>query len=223
MNKVATVWSKAQLGCPLAVCKLFGSSVTACLPDAQVFHEEAKFQGFGHNFIKNVNRSGEALRGGASRHALVRLTNATSKNAYKIQKLLLTGITTNKQPREYLVGPDKDKYSIADIKPWSWIKSWAVQFTPEEVNYKGFSHMLAWVERIGARTAAKLGTGDKYKKNRKQSLAHSLRFTGKPNGLHSQILIYFPSSQIFEKEVERDENERPRNGRYVRNTLVFRF
>jgi glutathione S-transferase len=82
---------------------------------------------------------------------------------FGVIEIRLSGIyAADKQPREYLVGPGKGKYSIADIKAWSWIKNWPNQFTPEEVNE--LPHLLAWVERIGARDAVKLGTGDKYKK-----------------------------------------------------------
>ncbi|KAJ7891364.1 glutathione S-transferase [Mycena olivaceomarginata] len=80
-------------------------------------------------------------------------------NRFKKETLRVFG---DKQPREYLVGPGKGKYSIADIKAWSWIKNWPNRFTPEEVNE--LPHLLAWVERISARDAVKLGTGDKYKK-----------------------------------------------------------
>ncbi|KAJ7348853.1 glutathione S-transferase [Mycena albidolilacea] len=82
---------------------------------------------------------------------------------FGVIEIRLSGIyAADKQPREYLVGPGKGKYSIADIKAWSWIKNWPNRFTPEEVNE--LPHLVAWVERIGARDAVKLGTGDKYKK-----------------------------------------------------------
>ncbi|KAK7052012.1 fungal-specific transcription factor domain protein [Favolaschia claudopus] len=82
---------------------------------------------------------------------------------FGVIELQLSGIyTASGQPRDYLVGEGKGKYSIADIKSWSWIKYYPMRFSEEEVNKKEFPHLLAWIDRIAARPAVKLGTGEKY-------------------------------------------------------------
>lgn len=78
-------------------------------------------------------------------------------------EIRLSGIyAAEKQPRHYLVGAGKGKYSIADIKTWAWIKYWPARFTQDEM--KEFPYLLKWVERIAAREAVKLGIGEKYAK-----------------------------------------------------------
>jgi glutathione S-transferase len=80
-----------------------------------------------------------------------------------VLEIRLSGIyVADKQPRHYLVGAGKGKYSIADIKTWTWIKLWPSRFTQDEM--KEFPYLLEWVERIATREAVKLGTGEKYAK-----------------------------------------------------------
>ncbi|KAJ6495082.1 glutathione S-transferase [Mycena sanguinolenta] len=94
--------------------------------------------------------------------AITRFRNETLR-VFGVVEIRLSGIyTADKQAREYLVGAGKGKYSIADIKAWTWIQHWAMRFTQDDV--KDFPHLLVWVERIGARGAVKLGVGEKYKK-----------------------------------------------------------
>jgi len=56
--------------------------------------------------------------------------------------------------RDYLVGPGRGKYSIADIANFSWVN--IGYFSGVEV--KKFEHLWKWCERINAREAVKKGT-----------------------------------------------------------------
>jgi len=56
--------------------------------------------------------------------------------------------------REYLVGPGKGKYSIADIANFGWVN--IAYFSGVEL--KKFANLNAWWERINAREAVKKGT-----------------------------------------------------------------
>merc|ERR1712072_1060517 len=68
------------------------------------------------------------------------------------------------EPRDYLAGKGKGKYSVADIGTWPWVKIWEFTgFTEEE--RAQFPHLKKWVERIAERPAVKLGSGEKYSKD----------------------------------------------------------
>ena len=65
------------------------------------------------------------------------------------------------EPKEYLAGHGKGKYSAADIKTWPWVKGWErTGFTKEEM--EPFPHLLEWIDRIAARPAVQTGIGEKY-------------------------------------------------------------
>ena len=92
--------------------------------------------------------------------AINRFRNETLR-VFGVLEIQLSGIYRGGEPREYLVGAGKCKYSIADIKAWSWIKGWKRSgFTEEE--FKPFPNLLAWIDRIAARDAVQRGIGDKY-------------------------------------------------------------
>ncbi|KAJ7510958.1 putative glutathione S-transferase [Mycena galericulata] len=55
--------------------------------------------------------------------------------------------------REYLVGPGKGKYTIADICTYGWISSYAWA----GLSLDSFPNLKAWLERISARPAVVLG------------------------------------------------------------------
>ena len=55
--------------------------------------------------------------------AINRFRNETLR-VFGVLEIQLSGIYRGGEPREYLVGAGKGKYSIADIKAWSWIKGW---------------------------------------------------------------------------------------------------
>lgn len=80
---------------------------------------------------------------------------------FGVLEIQLSGIYTGGEPRDYLAGKSKGKYSIADIKAWCWVKGWERSgFTAEEV--KPFPNLLKWIDRIAARPAVQRGIGDKY-------------------------------------------------------------
>ncbi|KAF5870625.1 putative glutathione s-transferase protein [Botrytis fragariae] len=79
---------------------------------------------------------------------------------YGVLELQLSGKYTG-QPKEFLAGKDKGKYSIADIGTWAWVKNWPGSgFTEKEM--KEFPSLLEWIERIAERPAVKRGIGEKY-------------------------------------------------------------
>jgi len=56
--------------------------------------------------------------------------------------------------REYIIGAEKGKYSIADINAWTWVRSHA-WCGIESVD--GFPNLKAWLDRIAARPQVKAG------------------------------------------------------------------
>ncbi|KAK7756885.1 hypothetical protein SLS62_000901 [Diatrype stigma] len=78
-----------------------------------------------------------------------------------VLEIQLSGIYRGGEPKEYLAGKGKGKYSAADIKAWPWVKNWKFSgFTEEDV--KPFPHLLKWIARIEAREAVQRGIGAKY-------------------------------------------------------------
>lgn len=65
------------------------------------------------------------------------------------------------QPREYLAGAGKGKYSVADIGTWPWVNKWEFSGLTEE-DMKPFPHLMKWISRIAERPAVQTGIGDKY-------------------------------------------------------------
>ncbi|KAL9135507.1 MAG: hypothetical protein Q9175_003309 [Cornicularia normoerica] len=92
-------------------------------------------------------------------YAIDRFRNETLR-VYGVLEIQLSGKYTG-EPREYLAGNGKGKYSVADIGTWPWVKSWEFSgFSQEDM--KPFPHLLKWIERIAERPAVKRGTGEKY-------------------------------------------------------------
>lgn len=87
------------------------------------------------------------------------------KETYRVFGVLeirLSGKYTG-EPRDYLAGQGKGKFSVADIGTWPWVKNWSFGgYTEEEM--KAFPHLLKWIDRIAERPAVKIATGDKYRK-----------------------------------------------------------
>ena len=99
-------------------------------------------------------------------YAIDRFHNETLR-VYGVLEIRLSGKYTG-EPRDYLAGKGKGKYSVADIGTWPWVKMWDFSgFTKEEMNE--FPHLLKWIDRIAARPAVKIGTGEKYTKDSKDS------------------------------------------------------
>ncbi|KAH8897288.1 glutathione S-transferase [Thozetella sp. PMI_491] len=96
-------------------------------------------------------------------YAITRFRNETLR-VYGVIEIRLSGIYAGGEPRDYLVGKGKGKYSIADIKAWAWIKGWErTGFSAEDM--KPFPNLLAWIDRIAQRPAVQAGIGEKYVQN----------------------------------------------------------
>ncbi|KAI1142639.1 glutathione S-transferase [Hypoxylon sp. FL0543] len=95
-------------------------------------------------------------------YAINRFRNETLR-VYGVLEIRLSGKFTG-EPKEYLAGKGKGKYSVADIKTWPWIKGWERSgFTRQEVEQ--FPHLLKWIDRIAQRSAVQKGIGSKYIKS----------------------------------------------------------
>lgn len=92
--------------------------------------------------------------------AIERFHNETLR-VYGVLEIHLSGKYTG-EPRDYLAGKGKGKYSVADIGTWPWVKGYSFSgFSDEDV--KPFPHLLKWIDRIAERPAVKRGTGDAYR------------------------------------------------------------
>lgn len=79
---------------------------------------------------------------------------------YGVLEIHLSGKYTG-EPREYLAGKGKGKYSVADIGTWPWVQGYSYSgFTDEEI--KQFPHLLQWIARIAERPAVQRGIGEAY-------------------------------------------------------------
>lgn len=76
-----------------------------------------------------------------------------------VLEIRLSGKYTG-EPREYLAGKGKGKYSIADIGTWPWVKNYKMVLTDEEI--ASLPHFVKYVDRIAEREAVKTGISDKY-------------------------------------------------------------
>ncbi|KAI9790216.1 MAG: hypothetical protein M1835_001121 [Candelina submexicana] len=94
--------------------------------------------------------------------AIERFKNETLR-VYGVLEIQLSGKYTN-EPKDYLAGNGKGKYSVADIGTWPWVKGWSFSGLTEE-DMKPFPHLLKWIDRIAERPAVKRGTGEKYQQS----------------------------------------------------------
>jgi len=93
-------------------------------------------------------------------YAIERFRNETLR-VYGVLEIRLSGKYTG-EPRDYLAGKGKGKYSVADIGTWTWVKGWEILgLTMEDM--KQFPHLLKWIDRIAQRPAVKTGIGEKYR------------------------------------------------------------
>ncbi|KAI4134003.1 MAG: hypothetical protein LQ347_001885 [Umbilicaria vellea] len=93
--------------------------------------------------------------------AIERFKNETLR-VFGVLEIQLSGKYTG-EPRDYLAGKGKGKYSVADIGTWPWVNIYAFAgLTDEDV--RAFPHLREWMARIAERPAVKRGTGDAYKK-----------------------------------------------------------
>ena len=96
-----------------------------------------------------------------SQDAIERFRNETLR-VYGVLEIRLSGKYTG-EPREYLAGKGKGKYSVADIGTWPWVKGWSFSGFSEE-DMKPFPHLLKWTDRIAERPAVQRGIdGNEYK------------------------------------------------------------
>lgn len=92
-------------------------------------------------------------------YAIERYRNETLR-VYGVLEIRLSGKYTG-EPRDYLAGKGKGKYSVADIGTWTWVKGWeSLGLTMEDM--KQFPYLLKWIDRIAQRPAVKTGIGEKY-------------------------------------------------------------
>lgn len=92
-------------------------------------------------------------------YAINRFKNETLR-VFGVLEIQLSGKYTG-EPKDYLAGNGKGKYSVADMKTWPWVKNWERSgFTKEQV--EPFPHLLKWIDRIGERPAVQRGIGDAY-------------------------------------------------------------
>ncbi|KAI1246360.1 hypothetical protein MGN70_013259 [Eutypa lata] len=82
---------------------------------------------------------------------------------FGVLEIRLSGRYTG-EPRDYLAGAGKGKYSLADIRTWPWVNVWGKVsgFTGEEM--EPFPHVLKWLDRIAERPAVQRGSGPGYNK-----------------------------------------------------------
>lgn len=76
-----------------------------------------------------------------------------------VLEIHLSGKYTN-EPRDYLAGNGKGKYSIADIGTWPFMR-----LLREEIWREGFDlppHVVKYIDRIAKRPAAQRGVGKEY-------------------------------------------------------------
>ncbi|KAI9680736.1 MAG: hypothetical protein M1817_004176 [Caeruleum heppii] len=92
--------------------------------------------------------------------AIERFKNETLR-VFGVLEIQLSGKFTG-EPREYLAGNGKGKYSVADIGTWPWIKTWEFSGLTQD-DMKPFPHVMKWIDRIASRPAVKRGIdGGKY-------------------------------------------------------------
>ena len=92
-----------------------------------------------------------------------------AQNRFKNETLRVWGVLEihlsgkySGEPREYLAGNGKGKYSIADMKTWPWVKGYEFSGAFEKKDMEQFPHLLKWIDRIAERPAVKRGIGEKY-------------------------------------------------------------
>jgi glutathione S-transferase len=93
-----------------------------------------------------------------SQFAINRFRNETLR-VFGVLEIRLSGKYTG-QPRDYLAGNGKGKYTVADIGTYPWVKNWKNLFSEEELS--PFPHVKAWIDRIATRSAVQTGIGEKY-------------------------------------------------------------
>jgi glutathione S-transferase len=131
---------------------------TDTLEDADVTTWLFFWHGSGAPYMGNTGYFKRAAE--KSQFAIDRFKNE-SLRVFGVLEIRLSGKYTG-EPRDYLAGNGKGKYTIADMGTWPWVKLWENSWTEEE--RAPFTHVKAWIERIRARPAVQAGIGPKYAK-----------------------------------------------------------
>lgn len=76
-----------------------------------------------------------------------------------VLEIHLSGKYTN-EPRDYLAGDGKGKYSIADMGTWPWVKELKGEAWREEFDLS--PHLSKYIDRIAQRPAVQRGIGKEY-------------------------------------------------------------
>ncbi|RMD39374.1 hypothetical protein DV735_g5763, partial [Chaetothyriales sp. CBS 134920] len=95
-------------------------------------------------------------------YAINRFRNEVLR-VFGVLEIRLSGKFTG-EPRDYLAGKGKGKYSVADIKTWPWVKNWERGGFDKKQIEEEFPNVLKWIDRIAARPTVKIATGEKYAK-----------------------------------------------------------
>ena len=90
--------------------------------------------------------------------AIERYKNETNR-VLGVLEIHLSGKYTN-EPRDYLAGSGKGKYSIADIGTWPWVKVLKTEAWQEGL--ESFPHLMKYIDRIAERSAVQKGIGKDY-------------------------------------------------------------
>ena len=78
-----------------------------------------------------------------------------------VVEIHLSGKYTN-EPRDYLAGNGKGKYSIADMVVWPFVRMLKSEAWRDQVDLDIFTHLSKYIDRIAERPAAQRGIGKEY-------------------------------------------------------------
>ncbi|KAJ5553595.1 hypothetical protein N7494_002973, partial [Penicillium frequentans] len=79
---------------------------------------------------------------------------------YNVLELHLSGRLTG-EPREYLAGNGRGKFSIADIDAYPWVRAWKRSKISEE-EMESYPRLKEWIDRVASRPAVQRGTSEIY-------------------------------------------------------------
>lgn len=117
------------------------------------------WHGSGAPYMGQLNHFGKFIKEDIP-YAVERFKNETLR-VFGVLEIHLSGKYTG-EPREYLAGKGKGKYSISDIGTFPWVKGWSFSGRINEKDMEPFPHLLKWIDRIAERPAVQRGIGDKY-------------------------------------------------------------
>ncbi|KAG4419973.1 hypothetical protein IFR04_006913 [Cadophora malorum] len=80
---------------------------------------------------------------------------------FGVLEIHLSGKFTG-EPRDYLAGNGKGKYSVADMGTWPWVSGYDFSGQISEAEMKDFPHLLKWIDRIAERPGVQKGISKSY-------------------------------------------------------------